>query len=348
MRNKTYTKSSLSFFVKRFLIISVAFLITGFLWIDGSYEHIQDFSPFSQVIPGSDVSIDMVPVPGGTFMMGSPGTEENRNEDEGPQHQVKVDSFWMGKYEITWEQYDLFVRENAALLAESLPVSGAKVELTADAISLPTPPYVDMSFGMGKDGYPAINMTQYAAVQFAKWLTAKTGHFYRLPTEAEWEYACRAGNESTYHFGDTVDELNDYAWFYENSEYNYQQIGTKKPNGLDLHDMHGNVTEWTMDQYDEDYYSEFENEIADNPWLRPTELYPRVVRGGSWKDDADRLRCAARRGSISRWKQRDPQLPKSIWWLTDADFVGFRLVRPENPPSQDVMEEYWIEAMEDF
>lgn len=327
------------------LFISV---LTGF-YLDKEIENNQqNFAPYTQEIPGSDASIEMVPVPGGTFMMGSPNNEEGRSEDEGPQHEVKVGSFWMGKYEITWEQYDLFVRERIDNLTSQLPASDGDVELTADAVSLPTPPYVDMSFGMGKDGFPAINMTQYAAVQYAKWLTAKTGHFYRLPTEAEWEYACRAGSETAYHFGNSPEELTDYGWFYENSEYKYQKIGTKKPNALGLYDMHGNVSEWTMDQYDADYYDKFEGSVADNPWLRPVELYPRSVRGGSWKDDAERLRCAARRGSISRWKQRDPQLPKSIWWLTDAEFVGFRLVRPENPPSRDEMEKYWLEAMEDF
>ncbi|MEX0649356.1 MAG: SUMF1/EgtB/PvdO family nonheme iron enzyme [Balneolaceae bacterium] len=322
------------------------FFISGF-YLEKADHDITDFSAYSQDIPGSDISIEMIPVEGGTFKMGSPSEEEGRNDDEGPQHEVNVNSFWMGKYEISWAQYDLFVKETVSDLA-GLPVSGAEAEITADAVSLPTPPYVDMSFGMGKDGFPAINMTHYAAVYYAKWLTAKTGNFYRLPTEAEWEYACRAGSQTAYHFGDNPDELADYGWFYDNSEYKYQKTGTKKPNALGLYDMHGNVAEWTMDQYDEDYYSEFEGITADNPWLRPNELYPRSVRGGSWKDDPERLRCAARRGSVSRWKQRDPQLPKSLWWLTDAEFVGFRLVRPETTPSKEEMEQYWLEAMEDF
>lgn len=322
--------------------------VTGFYLEEKPGHQFEEFSEYSQNIPGTDVSIEMVPVQGGTFTMGSPADEKDRNEDEGPQHEVKVDSFWMGKYEITWEQYDLFVKEKLSNLAGHLPVADGDVELTADAVSLPTPPYVDMSFGMGKDGFPAINMTQYAAVHFAKWLTAKTGNFYRLPTEAEWEYACRAGSGTAYHFGEAAEELTEYGWFYDNSDHKYQKIGTKKPNGIGLYDMHGNVTEWTMDQYDEDYYSEFEGRTADNPWLKPVELYPRSVRGGSWKDDPDRLRCAARRGSMARWKQRDPQLPKSLWWLTDAEFVGFRLVRPENPPSEEEIEQYWLDPMKDF
>lgn len=348
MRNQKKTKATALILCKGFGFILFFCVVTGFFLADQLDLNVDDFSPYSQKIPGSEVSIEMVPVPGGTFTMGSPADEEGRKDDEGPQHQVKVDSFWMGKYEITWEQYDLFVRERVDELAGYLPAAGGDIELTADAVSLPTPPYVDMSFGMGKDGFPAINMTQYAAIHYAKWLTAKTGHFYRLPTEAEWEYACRAGSETAYHFGNNPEELAEYGWFYENSEYKYQKIGTKKPNALGLYDMHGNVSEWTMDQYDADYYDEFKGSIADNPWLQPVKLYPRSVRGGSWKDDPDRLRCAARRGSISRWKQRDPQLPKSVWWLTDAEFVGFRLVRPVNSPSGDEMEQYWLEAMEDF
>lgn len=311
-------------------------------------EEMQGLTPYTQSIPGTDVTIEMVPVPGGTFTMGSPEDEKGRKEDEGPRHKVKVAPFWMGKFEITWKQYDLFVKERKSDLEGLLPIAGADVPLDADAVSLPTPPYIDMSFGMGRDGFPAINMTQYAAVYYAKWLTAKTGHFYRLPTEAEWEYACRAGRQSAYHFGDDPDKLDEYAWHYGNSGNKYQKIGTKKPNAFGLYDMHGNVAEWTMDQYSSAFYAQFEGETADSPWLRPNELYPRVVRGGSWQDDPDRLRCAARRASRSKWKQRDPQLPKSLWWLTDAEFVGFRLVRPKKTPSKEEMEQYWLEAMEDF
>lgn len=307
-----------------------------------------DFSSYEQPIPDTDVSIEMVPVEGGVFLMGSPADETGREADEGPQRNVKVDSFWMGKYEISWKQYDLFVKEEVEQLADRSLPSGAEVNIPTDAVSLPTPPYIDMSFGMGRDGYPAINMTQYAAIMYAKWLTAKTGHFYRLPTEAEWEYACRAGSNTAYHFGDDPEQLDKYGWHAGNSDRSYNKIGVKQPNPLGLYDMHGNVAEWTMDQYHEDYFERLEGDPADNPWFKPQTLYPRSVRGGSWRDDPDQLRCAARRGSIARWKQRDPQLPRSLWWLTDAPFVGFRLVRPKTPPPPDEIEQYWIEAMEDI
>lgn len=305
----------------------------------------QDFTPYEEEIPGSGQSIEMVPVEGDTFLMGSPEEETGREADEGPQNEVKVGSFWMGKYEITWQQYDLFVKEeidNVTIAAEG------EVNIEADAVSLPTPPYIDMSFGMGREDYPAINMTQYAAVMYAKWLTAETGHFYRLPTEAEWEYACRAGSNTAYSFGDEPDQLDNYAWFKENSEEAYHKVGSKEPNALGLFDIHGNVAEWTMDQYEADYYAQFEGETVDNPWLKPDELYPRSLRGGSWQDDPAKLRCAERRGSKAKWKELDPQLPKSLWWLTNAPFVGFRLVRPENPPSEEEIEKYWLEAIEDY
>src|SRR5699024_5448468 len=324
----------------RFLILVVVFLIGTVPRGLG-----QGFSPYEEKIPDSEQNIEMVPVEGGSFMMGSPEGEDGHKEDEGPQHEVKVDNFWMGKYEITWQQYDQFVEERIDNVSSP---AGGEIEIEADAVSLPTPPYIDMSFGMGREGYPAINMTQYAAVMYAKWLTAETGHFYRLPTEAEWEYACRAGKGATYTYGDDAGQLEEYAWFEDNSDEAYHKVGTKKPNSLGLYDIHGNVAEWTMDQYDADYYEQFEGKTADNPWLRPDELYPRSLRCGRWQGSPDELRCAARRGSKAKWKQLDPQLPKSLWWLTNAPFVGFRLVRPENPPPPEEIEKYWLEAIEDY
>lgn len=331
------------------LFIVILILSSGFyVWFpEENKKSRKTFSPYFEEIPESDAKILMVPVPGGTFMMGSPEGEAGRNENEGPQRLVKVDSFWMGAYELTWDQYDPFLEEkdpnrrNVRIL-----VNGQEIEV--DAISTATPMYMDMSFGMGRDGYPAVNMTQYAAVMYAKWLFAKTGNFYRLPTEAEWEYACRAGSRSAFNFGEDGNDLDKYAWFGDNSGQAYRKVGTREPNGLGLYDMHGNVAEWTMDQYIEDYHEQLEGRPADNPYFRPTSLYPRSVRGGSWMDEGNDLRCASRAGSSKKWKQRDPQMPKSLWWLTDAPFVGFRLVRPKETPSRAEMEKYWIEVMEDF
>jgi formylglycine-generating enzyme required for sulfatase activity len=307
-----------------------------------------DFKAYKQVIPGSKVSFDMMPIPGGEFLIGSPAAEAKRKEDEGPQKKVKIDPFWMGKTEVTWDEFELFASRN--MEAQALAESGEpkKENPRLDAVSRPTPPYVDMTFGMGKEGYPAISMTHYAAVMYCKWLTEKTGHFYRLPTEAEWEYAARAGTTTAYHFGDDPVKLIDYAWSYDNSSDGYKKVGTKLPNPWGLHDMHGNVAEWTYDQYVPDTYTKLSQTSAANPVVKPTQLYPHVVRGGSWDDDPEALRSAARRGSNLKWKQRDPQVPKSNWWLTDASFVGFRVVRPVVPPSPEEIEKYWYAVIKDL
>jgi len=300
------------------------------------------FSSYTETIPGSIVTFEMIAVPGGQFTMGSPEGESGRKEDEGPLHTAEIAPFWMGKHEITWEEFELFVypemsKETTAQLAS------AKI----DGVTQPTPPFVDMSFGMGKNGYPAINMTQYAALSYCRWLTALTGDFYRLPTEAEWEYASRAGTTTAYSFGDDPAMLDQYAWYFENSDGAYQKVGSKKANPWGLHDMHGNVAEWTLDEY-LPAYQLGEGEVKKDPWVRPNKLYPHVVRGGSWDDDPEDLRSAARRASHPNWKQRDPQIPKSNWWMTDASFLGFRIVRPLHQPSPEEIAAYFNEPIPDL
>ena len=303
-----------------------------------------EFTAYSQAIPDSDQSIAMVPVRGGSFSMGSPASEVGRQVHEGPRREVSVDDFWMGQYEINWQQYELFVYRDEESFNQ-LASRDSLEALAIDGVTGATAPYVEMSFGMGKQGFPAVNITQYAALQYARWLSAKTGHFYRLPTEAEWEYACRAGTDTPWSFGDNAEIAGDHAIYAVNSDERYALIGSRKPNAWGLYDMHGNVAEWTMDQFDPDYYQRGENS---NPWNRPTALYPRAARGGSWMDSAEQLRCAARRPSAANWKERDPQIPKSNWWLTNAPFVGFRLVRPRVQPGPQVIAEYWLEGIEDY
>ncbi len=264
-------------------------------------------------IPNTTVSFEMVPIPAGDFLMGDP--------DEKPVHRVHVDAFSMQAHEVTWDEYLLFM---------FAPNAGA--ESLADAVSRPTRPYVEMSFGMGTNGFPAISMTQHAANKYAEWLSAKTGEFYRLPTEAEWEYACRA---------DGPVKLEDTAWYNADSKGAYQKVATKKPNGWGLYDMLGNVMEWTLDQY-----RPYSAQPASNPWVRVTAPYPIAVRGGSWNDPAGVLRCTARVASDPSWKEQDPQLPKSIWYETDAQWLGFRLVRPVKIPSADEMFRYWNNGVE--
>jgi formylglycine-generating enzyme required for sulfatase activity len=296
--------------------------------------------PYTDEIPGTGVKFEMVPIPGGDFVMGSPKTEKGYNPNEGPQNKVKIDPFWMAKTETTWNCYTLFMYQEEEKMVMKL--RGYKPELNevSDAVARPTTPYVEMSFGMGTDGFPAISMTQHAANTYCKWLTAKTGHYYRLPTEAEWEYACRAGSATAYSFGDDSSVIDEYAWHDGNSDFRYHKVGTKKPNAWGLHDMHGNVSEWTADQFLADIYGTFKG-IISNPFQYGKDLYPRVARGGSWMDKPEKLRSAHRIASSSDWKFQDPQLPKSIWYHTDAQFLGFRVLRPLIIPSSEEMHKYW-------
>jgi formylglycine-generating enzyme required for sulfatase activity len=303
-----------------------------------------EMKPYTEQIAGTPVHFDMVPISGGKFVMGSPAGEPGRKEDEGPEHEVEIAPFWMGKCEVTWNEYELFMF--------SLDIQRRKVEnrepnafdKLADAVTRPTKPYTDMTFGMGKEGYPVICMTQLSAKKYCEWLSAKTGHYYRLPTEAEWEYACRAGSKTAYSFGDSPDELDDFAWYYDNSNEAYHPVGKKKPNAWGLHDMHGNVAEWCVDQYTPDVYAKSAGGLACNPVVVATKVEPRSVRGGSWDDDPAALRSAARRGSSKEWKQQDPQIPQSIWYYTDALFLGFRVVRPLVEPTAEEKVKYSADA----
>ena len=294
--------------------------------------------PYAEVIPGSEVAFEMVPIPGGTFTMGSPESEADRGEDEGPQHKVQIDPFWMGKYEVTWDEFELYgFAIDFFRWRKRLKEDGQKPtrhQLLADAISKPSPPYADPAFGMEtKGGYPATAMSQLTARCYCKWLSAKTGRYYRLPTEAEWEYACRAGTTTAYSFGDDPGDLDEYGWHFDSADDTYQKVGQKKPNPWGLHDMHGNVMEWVLDRYQADYYDQFAGKTTSSPYLVPTDRYPRVARGGCWDDDPDQLRSAARQKSTERWNQEDPRLPPGIWFLTAYYSPGFRVVRPLKVPT---------------
>jgi formylglycine-generating enzyme required for sulfatase activity len=300
-----------------------------------------EMKPYREVIPGTDVSFEMVPIRGGTFLMGSPPNEPGRKEDEGPQHPITVEPFWMGKYEVTWDEYEIWMFSLDIARRKLTGTAPTLLDQKADAVSRPTKPYTDMTFGMGKKRCPAICMTQAAAKFYCEWLSAKTGRYYRLPTEAEWEYACRAGTTTAYSFGDDPALLDEYAWYFDNSDGRYHEVGKKKPNPWGLYDMHGNVAEWCLDQYIPNYYQQFpKDRPTKNPYAQPTKLEPRVVRGGSWDDDPEMLRSAARRGSSAEWKIQDPQLPQSMWYYTDALFVGFRIIRPLREPTPEEKKAY--------
>jgi formylglycine-generating enzyme required for sulfatase activity len=281
---------------------------------------------------------EMVYVPGGEFTMGSPESEAGREANEGPQHRVKVGNFWMAKCEVTWDEFDLFWYDAKYLVANDV----AAKKLGPDAVTRPTNTFVDETYEHGRDGHPALCMTHHAAMQYCHWLAKATGKAYRLPTEAEWEYAARAGKGDTaYFFGNDPKPLEEYAWFKDNSkdEENFpnkpkgctHKVGTRKANPFGICDLYGNVAEWTLDQYDPKGYENYAmNKLSLRPVIVPTaEKWSHVVRGGSWADKADRCRSAARRFSDKSWMKWDPQEPQSIWWLTRMDVVGFRVVLAE-------------------
>jgi formylglycine-generating enzyme required for sulfatase activity len=284
------------------------------------------FKSYTQTIPGTSVCFDMVAIPGGRFLMGSPADEAGRKDDEGPQHPVEIRPFWMGKSEVTWDEFDLYWKARPGRPEDVQPD-----DITdADAVTRPTPPYADETFQKGREGHPVLGITHHAAMQYCRWLSLKTGKVYRLPTEGEWEYACRAGTTTAYYWGDDPKQIDAYAWYDGNSDELTHKVGSKKPNAWGLYDMIGNVSEWCVDVFDKDGYKSFP---LDKPTISPVRLptgqrFGHVVRGGSWADEAAACRSAARVGSDKSWIKLDPQRPQSIWWLTSAEFVGFRVVRP--------------------
>ena len=186
-------------------------------------------------------------------------------------------------------------------------------------------------------------MTQYAAKQYTKWLSAITSQQFRLPTEAEWEHACRGGSTTAWSFGNDAQMLAEYAWFEANSDKSGAKVvRQKKPNPFGLYDIHGNVAEWVVDGYEP--YKAADSLQASVNWVRSSKPDPRVVRGGSWEFPAAQCRSSARLGSNDeQWKEYDPNLPRSPWWFTTdpARGVGFRLLRPVEPMARDAIEEFW-------
>jgi len=291
------------------------------------------FTTYEQKIPGTNVSFKMIAIPAGSFLMGSPENEKGHQPDEGPPTKVNLSAFWMEEHEVTYDEYVLFLDESRD--PGPLP----------DGVTRPSPPYIDFTLGMGKTGgFPANSMTQYGALMYCKWLYNKTGIFYRLSSEAEWEYAARAGSEKKYSFGDDETELNKYGWYAANSDNKYHQVKQLKPNNWALYDMAGNVVEWTLDQYTEDYFNKIKTNASD-PIIQPVTKYPITLKGGCFSDPAINLRSAARLASNKKWNARDPQIPKSKWWIADAPFVGFRIVRPLKQPSREEVAQFFTKAL---
>lgn len=283
----------------------------------------QGFKTYDQKIGSSPVSFKMVPIPAGKFQIGSKSIMADN--DETPVQEIELTSFWMGEHEVTFAEWDLYFNDM------SLPQS--KI---IDGVTRATPQYIDLTWGMGRDAtHPTNSMSHQAAMMYCKWLYTKTGFFYRLPTEPEWEYACKSGSTSATM---EPEALKEYGYFKDNAEGKFHHVMDKKPNTLGLYDMLGNLSEWTIDQYDPAYYSIM---IHKDPITTPVTKYPRTVRGGSFQDNARQLRCSNRIPSDAKWNQRDPQIPKSRWWLTDGMFVGFRVVRPVLQPSKEEISKFY-------
>ena len=292
----------------------------------------QQFKPYEQTIPGSTVKFRLVPIAAGTFTIGSPATEKGRDADEGPQKKVGLSSFWMGVTEVTFSEWDAFFKNMEVPQTKAIAV---------DAVSRPTAQYIDLTWGMGRDArQPTNSMSQQAALMYCKWLYEKTGVFYRLPTEAEWEYACRSGSNGPTPLGNDPKAMAEFGYFNENSDGKFQKTASLKPNAWGLYDMLGNLSEWTLDQYDAEAYAKLPADAKD-PVTPPASKYPKVVRGGSYLDGPESLRCANRIPSDASWNKRDPQIPKSKWWLTEGMYVGFRVVRPEKAPSKAEIEKFF-------
>ena len=311
---------------------------------------------YTSKIPGTDIDFEMVPVPGGSFKLGSPESEQDRNDDEGPQIEVTVDPMWVAKTEVNWEQYEQFMELHHFF--QKFQSDGIRIvneENRVDAVTAPTPlyePSFTYEYGQEPD-LPATTMTQYAAQQYTKWLSAVTGQQYRLPTEAEWEYAARAGTTTVYGWGDTENQADEYAWSSDNSD-GPSTVGSKKPNAFELHDMHGSVGEWTINRYQESGYADFVKKSPLNAIdvVRfPTNEVSGVIRGGNWEDDLSMLRSAARlaSGVPEEWKEEDPNVPKSVWWYTNDPTrgIGMRLFRSYQPLPKETISKFWDTAAED-
>jgi formylglycine-generating enzyme required for sulfatase activity len=229
--------------------------------------------------------MEFVWVPAGCFQMGSPPNEEGRYSDEGSVHEVCVDGFWVGKYEVTQAQWQKVIGTNPAYFkGENNPVERVSWDDAQEFIT---------------------KLNQMAQSVETLHVTSLQ---YRLPTEAEWEYACRAGTQTAYSFGNNPDRLGEYAWYGKNSGGKTHPVGQLKPNAFGLYDMHGNVWELCEDRYDWNYYA---NSPPKNPRGSSSGRY-RLNRGGGWNSFAGGCRSAFRGNNGPDYRSRD---------------LGFRLVR---------------------
>ncbi|WP_167610785.1 SUMF1/EgtB/PvdO family nonheme iron enzyme [Maribellus sediminis] len=305
---------------------------------------VQSFETFEEKIPGTAVSFKMIAIPGGTFKMGSPADEPYRRSDEGPVREVKVDNFWMAEIEVSWDEYLAFFTATGSQGRKE----AVEVDEETDGISGATPPWGAPDQGWGKGNRPAITMSHHAAETYCRWLSQVTGRNYRLPTEAEWEYAARGGTEMSYFFegspkdfeadgfikkifGTNTEVFDQYVISNGNSPDKTQQPDAVLPNPFGLKNMLGNVAEFCADYYDPQVYGKYPKGTVLNP-RGPRSGMEHVVRGGSFRNTPKDLRIARRDFTrTTDWLVTDPQIPKSIWWYSDTKSVGFRVVCEYHP-----------------
>lgn len=280
---------------------------------------------------GAQLQFEMVLIRGGRFLMGSGEEEAGREDDEGPRHEVVLSPFYLCTTETTLELFIAYYEEKISAKMQAAIAKAGNSDVIA--ITCPTPVYGDLTMGYDKK-HPAMGMTWHNAVNFCEWLSQKTHRTYRLPTEAEWEYACRAGTDATFSFGDDPNGLKDYCWYEDNSFGETHEVGTKEANAWGLYDMSGNIREWVYDFYSPTAYAET---AKNGPAINPTGAKAgkvHVARGGDFNSSAAEQRCAARAFEEGWWRMGDPQMPKSKWWLPDMDIIGFRVARSAESVSE--------------
>jgi len=305
---------------------------------------VDSFINFTETIPNTAVSFAMIAIPAGKFTLGSAPTEPYRQDDEGPQSQVRLNAFWMGKAEVSWEEYEAYYAETHGEGRTEDQAKKMNGVSQVDGITGPTPAYGNPDQGWGRGQRPAITMTHYAAQKYCEWLSRKTGKKYRLPTEAEWEYAARGGKSSAYFFEGSPEDyardrlrnrlfgidtslINRYVKYAANSLSKTHPPTTVQSNPFGLLNMPGNVREFCLDWYAPNAYMNYASTgVIANP-TGPAEGTERVIRGGSYKSEAAQIRVADRDHTrLEAWQMTDPQIPKSLWWYSDCADVGFRVV----------------------
>jgi len=303
---------------------------------------VEAFTDFTEQVPNTSVSFKMLAIDGGTFKMGSPDDEAFRKTDEGPLRSVSLSPFFMGEVEVTWDAYWTFYSQTMSEGRLDPEIVYANNMNAVDAITGPTPPFGNPDQGWGSGDRPAITMSHYAAQTYCQWLSMVTGKKYRLPTEAEWEYACRGGTESPYYFegdpkrlseeglrsrifGPDTLHIGSQAVYTLNSGARTQEPEGVNANPFGLKNMLGNVFEYCSDWYAEGAYSQGGSDVSDPQGPETGTEF--VIRGGSYSSDASDLRSAARFSTETEaWLRTDCQQPKSIWWFSDMKGIGFRVV----------------------